>query len=84
MLKSYSTLLIHSMRKVLATLILCMCPHTPTNYILQICKSQQQQRDVEEERRTAQQAAAAADELRLAADTELAHMRAQVLIRCML
>ena len=52
--------------------------------MLQICKSQQQQREVEEEKSAAQQAAAAADEKRLAADTELAHMRAQVLISCML
>ena len=52
--------------------------------MLQICKCQQQQREVEEEKGAAQQAAAAADEQRLAADTELAHMRAQVLISCML
>jgi hypothetical protein len=67
-----------------AVTLLCMYPRTPTNSMLQICKCQQQQREVEEEKGAAQQAAAAADEQRLAADTELAHMRAQVLVRCML
>ncbi len=72
------------LRKAYYSTSMSMCPHTPTNYMLQICKSQQQQREVEEEKSAAQQAAAAADEKRLAADTELAHMRAQVLISCML